>query len=49
MISFDNLSSEQIDIINYDGNIAVLACPGSGKSTTISFKITFFSSSIPMA
>lgn len=22
MISFDNLSSEQIDIINYDGNIA---------------------------
>lgn len=47
MISFDNLSSEQIDIINYDGNIAVLACPGSGKSTTISFKIKNILMQIP--
>lgn len=33
------LSEEQKEIISYDGNTVVLANPGSGKTTTMSYKI----------
>lgn len=33
------LSKEQKEIIEYEGNIVVLANPGSGKTTTMSYKI----------
>lgn len=33
------LTKEQLDIINAEGNIVVIAVPGSGKTTTITYKI----------
>lgn len=39
MLKYDNLTIEQRNIIEALGNCVVIACPGSGKSTTISFKI----------
>lgn len=33
------LTKEQFNIIDYDGNIVVIAVPGSGKTTTITYKI----------
>lgn len=39
MISKSDLTETQKLIIECNDNVVVLACPGSGKSTTISFKI----------
>ncbi len=40
MLTYNDLSQEQKNVVESDGNVVVLACPGSGKSTTISFKIS---------
>lgn len=34
-----NLTKEQLDAINYDGNLVITACPGSGKTTILAYKI----------
>ncbi|MGP1061949.1 UvrD-helicase domain-containing protein [Serratia sp. CY71028] len=33
------LTEEQKDAINYDGNMVLTACPGSGKTTVIVNKV----------
>ncbi|MEQ5727930.1 UvrD-helicase domain-containing protein [Providencia alcalifaciens] len=34
-----NLTKEQLDAIDYDGNLVITACPGSGKTTILVHKI----------
>ncbi|MXE36442.1 hypothetical protein FQZ46_25675, partial [Escherichia coli] len=33
------LTKEQLDAIDYEGNLVITACPGSGKTTILVHKI----------
>ncbi|MGQ3817090.1 UvrD-helicase domain-containing protein [Klebsiella quasipneumoniae subsp. similipneumoniae] len=35
------LSDEQIKSVLHEGNAVVMACPGSGKTRTLSYKIAY--------
>ncbi|MDM5278714.1 ATP-dependent helicase [Paenibacillus silvae] len=43
---FEELNSEQRKVVEMDGNILVTACPGSGKTRTLTAKIAFELSNI---
>lgn len=35
----DNLNSEQLNAIEYEKNVLLIACPGSGKTHTLIHKV----------
>ena len=35
----DDLNPEQVNAIKYDGSVMLIACPGSGKTRTLTYKI----------
>lgn len=35
----DDLNSEQVDAITYPGNVFLVACPGSGKTRALTYKV----------
>ena len=35
----DDLNDEQVDAIKHDGNVFLIACPGSGKTRALTYKI----------
>lgn len=35
----DDLNAEQVDAITHDGNVFLIACPGSGKTRALTYKV----------
>lgn len=41
MFLLNNLSTEQKEIVEYNDNLLVIACPGSGKTRTLVAKLIY--------
>lgn len=46
-VAVNDLTDEQIDVVQHPGNVFVVACPGSGKTRTLTYKIAAELSALP--